>query len=94
MGRSCPRYDSLDLNFVTCAHNEISALPSLRSIGKKIKYRSTVLQQNPDGKGEELGLGEELWETSSSPGSSKISFMKDKRNEAGKSLTRTDLTEV
>lgn len=53
-----------------------------------------LVQQNPDGKGAELGLGEEIWETSSSPGSSKISFMKDKRNEAEKSLTRTDLTEV
>lgn len=53
-----------------------------------------MLQQNPDGEGAEVGLGEELWETSSSPGSRKISFMKDKRNEAEKSLTRTDLTEV
>lgn len=52
------------------------------------------MQQNPDGKEAELGLGEELWETSSSPGGSKISFVKDKRNEAEKSLTRTDLTEV
>lgn len=53
-----------------------------------------MLEQDPDGKGAELGLGEELWETSSSPGSSKISFMRDKRNEAEKSLTRKDLTEV
>lgn len=52
------------------------------------------MQHNQDSNGVDLGLGKELWETTSSLGNSKISFMKDKRNGAKKSLTRSDLTEV
>lgn len=53
-----------------------------------------VLQQNQDSNRVDLRHGKELWESSSSPGNNKISFMKDKRNGAKKSLTRSDLTGV
>lgn len=55
---------------------------------------NTVLQKTQDSNGVDIRLGEELWETTSSPGYSKISFMKGKTNGAKQSVTRSDLTEV
>lgn len=52
------------------------------------------MQETQDSNRVDIRLGEELWETSSSPGNSKTTFMKGKTNGVKQSVTRSDLTEV